>query len=561
MKKITYRKITLFVTATFLLMTNFNVELCVAQVGPSVIRIKPTVDWNMSGGDDMAKLKKLASGVGSEFAQNEKTIEALKRIGINRLRLINVPLTGTFDSNGKFIPAGDSHLDANLEICRAAGAKPHIILVNLLIEELRVKAKDIKTDDKRTLGLLRQKVFGPNDWAKFRSWIKAHFQYVLVDKGFSEAVFEVGNEPDIGGAFVAKPPSPGIGSREMFDAYFKLYSNISQIATEFEMKNPGVKVTLGGPALAGPFTFRFGDFNWMERFLYLVNEKKLKLDFIGFHFYGNVAPLTGESYNHTFPNFSKIMQNIRQWRDKYTPEVPICLTEWGASYHVNSTSESINANASHIGASFSAAFLNQMLIEGVDESMYLVTTDFVKNGDKNIWGWCSLFTSPSSSVGFHPKAPYHVFQMVKQMEDKRIESTHPGRYVDCIASCGDNGKLTIMVWNHSYRIDEFGLGVEQGQKEAVNLCIFEADNFFGGPVRMKRWLVSETVSNALYFFQKGETIDKRAELQLVDTGEFTPVDNALDIGFALPPSSVAFIEIMPVNNNNKGKINGKKVRN
>jgi hypothetical protein len=59
---------------------------------------------------------------------------------------------------------------------------------------------------------------------------------------------------------------------------------------------------------------------------------------------------------------------------------------------------------------------------------------------------------------------------------------------------------------------------------------------------MKRWLVSETVSNAHQIFQKEGKVDSRAELQQVDEGTFSIIDGVADIGFSAPPSSVSFFE-------------------
>ena len=239
---------------------------------------------------------------------------------------------------------------------------------------------------------------------------------MLIDRKSPDAVFEVGNEPDIGGPFVVRPPRGGMGSRSLYDAYFNLYSETSGAAFEFERENPGVKVTLGGPALGWAFTFRFGDFNWTERFLRDAGREKIKLDFIGVHFYGNISPLSSQS-NRVYPSFEEMMRMTRDWRDQHTPGVPIWLTEWGATYHTNMKPQSLH-NGNHVGAAFAAAYLNQMLT---------------------------------------------------YMAPKRCEATNPGGTLGCIASRDDEGCVTVLIWNHGYRINEFGPGVEEGQREAVTL--------------------------------------------------------------------------------------------
>ena len=70
------------------------------------------------------------------------------------------------------------------------------------------------------------------------------------------------------------------------------------------------------------------------------------------------------------------------------------------------------------------AFLNEMLIEGVDKASYLVSTDLRQQIDGkwvDIWGLPSLFTN-THVHGAIPKAPYHVLQMVQRMTGMRYRT-------------------------------------------------------------------------------------------------------------------------------------------
>jgi hypothetical protein len=517
------------------------------QDAPRTIQIKPAA-WSATGGDDMARLRQLANGVGWEFEPNAQTTAGLKQIGIKRIRCINVdPLQGVFDAQGRFVVDAKANggLVAHLATCRAIGAQPHVIIATGLHPDLVLKAADLKSKDPSLLGLVHQATFGPTDWGKFRSYCQAYFEYVMITQGFAGACFEVANEPDAGGGIIEQPPKAGPGSRRAFEAYFKLYRNVAQTAAEFEKAHPGTKVTLGGPATTWAFTFRFGDFNWQEAFLREVRNQKVKLDFIGLHFYGNLTPLTGEG--GTYPSFADMTRITRGWRDSYTPGVPIWLTEWGATYHTSLEPQSLH-NANHVGAAWTAAFLNQMLIEGIDRSIYLVTTDLRQESQgkwQDVWGWPALFTNPTVH-GTHPKAPYHVFTMLSRMAPQRVEAMSPGGTVGCLASRdAATGRLTVLLWNFGYRIDEFGPGAELAKTETVMLRVVEDERLLRGRVRVSRTLVSQTVSNAYDLFAKGQPIDQRAELQVVDQGVLRPVDNALYYGFALPPSSVSLVELTP----------------
>jgi xylan 1,4-beta-xylosidase len=510
---------------------------------PRTIQINPSVEYNVTQ-NDISHLRRLAGGVGWEFEPNVKTDEGLKKIGIRKIRCINVdPLLGTFDAKEEFhiAPPGNQHLQNHFTSCRAIGAVPHIIIANYLHPDLVLKEKDLTTKDPTIMGMVHNVAFGPTNWKKFRNYYKAYFKFVLIDEKFPEACFEIGNEADVSAGAVEKPPKAAWGSRRLYEHYFKVFRNIAQAAGEFEAENPGTRVRLGGPALT-TFTFAFGDFNWMERFLRDVRLSKVKLDYFSFHFYGNISPLAGEG--GIYPSFEGILSKIRQWRDKYTPEVPIWITEWGATYHTSMDPQSLH-NGNNVGASWSAAFLNQMLIEGVDRGMYLVTTDLrqpINGKDTAIWGWPSLFTN-NQVYGTHPKAPYHVFTMLSKMAPKRIEAMNPGGTLGCIASRDDRGRLTVLLWNNSYRITEFGPGTELGQEEAICLRVVGGEKFFKGPVRINRYLVSKNLSNAWYLFEKGEKLDDRAELQKVESCTTRPVDNMLNFGFVQPASSVSFIEM------------------
>ncbi len=535
--------------AVVALLSVFLVE-GVGAAESNVVQIKPDVAFNVTAKDDIAQLKKLAAGVGWEFEPNAKTTAGLKRIGIKRIRCINVdPLPGNFDEKGNYHVdiKKTSRIDAHLNTCREVGAIPHIIIAHGLHPDLRVKADDLETSDERILGLLETRRYGPNNWTKFRNCIKAYFEYILVTCGITGAQFEVANEPDIGGGMVPKPPWPPKGSRKAYEAYLNLYRNVAQAAVEFETEHPNLHVRLGGPALAWAFTFRYGAFNWSEQFLKDVNAQRIKLDFIGVHYYGNISPISGEKKGANYPPFSEMFGKLAEWRDKYTPKAEMCITEWGGSYRTNLNEESMLHNGGNVGASFAAAFLKQMLVEGVDEALYLVTTDLRQNNDGkwlSVWGWPSLFTNPHA-VGTHPKAPYHVFEMVHRMAPKRVEASDPSGTLGTIASVSAEGRMTIMLWNHSHTIPEGGLGKETGKNEAMVLRIVGADKFFKSPsVQMKRQLVSKTVSNALYLYEQGEKLDGRAQLQTVDEAELRIADGLVEIAFLQPPSSVSFIELV-----------------
>jgi len=493
----------------------------------NVIAVKVCEEKNVTA-DDMQRLRELAGGVGWEFEPRLEMDERLKAIGIRRFRCINVaPFPGDFDDQGEYRVTRHDRLEAHFRSCLAVGASPHVII-----------APGAGQKDGTTR--LPPGVVGPDgiDWARFRRYCHALFRHVLIENDFSEAAFEVGNEPDIAEAI----EGVGKGRKVNYEHYLETYRHVARAAREYESENPGQRVRLGGPALAWAFSFRFGDFNWTERFLQDVGREKIKLDFLGIHFYGNISPLAGERTSG-YPSFGRMMQMTRQWRDKYTPGVPIYMTEWGATYHTsNDPAGAINGN--HVAAAFAAAFLNEMLETGVDRAIYLVTTDIRSRQDGKwvtVWGWPSLFVNPNVH-GAHPKAPYNVFKMLAMMAPWRVEAIAPAGAIDCIVSRDDKGRLTALVWNYHRTVQEGGPGIEAAGQPKVALQIRDVSKLWNAPVRYRRWSISETVSNAYHLFTAGQPLDQRCELQQVDAGTLRVDDGMLKFEFEMPPSSVSLIE-------------------
>lgn len=514
------------------------------------IRVNPAMVQNLSpSGDDLAQLKKLTLGAGWEFSPNEETTAALKRVGVRKIRCINVDLLpGSFDDKGNYLVdrTQATRLDAHLATCRETGAIPHIIIGQRLPEAIRNVIRP-DSDEGRIMGLKRNQTVGPTDYEKYRNYQLAFFEHVMITLGCRNAVFEAFNEPDIGGVPSPTAKIPARGSAELYDAMFRLYREISAAARLFEQRHPDAPLTLGGPALAWAFTFRFGSFNWGERFIQDTAKEKLKLDFIGVHFYGNITSLYGE-YPMPYPPFPEMLGSLKRARDKALPGVPIQINEWGASYHVNTTEQAL-VNADHIGAAWSAEFLKIMLEEGVDDALYLVTTDLAQPGKdgklENVWGWCSLFTNPKACGKAWPKAAFHLFRMVSALEGRRVESTRSGTLNSFAAADPATGKLRILVWNFGARIPENGLPLETAAAETAAVTIIDAGKFFGSDkIRMSRRLISRDTGNACQIWRDGKSLTaENTALPVTDTGEFQLLGNDLQFGLLFPSNSVGLIEL------------------
>ncbi len=531
------------VLATFLLGLWCNA----AEV--RMLTLVPSQPRSVTGADDVQTLQRLAAGVGWEFEPNADTNAALKRIGIRALRCINVdPLPGEFDAAGTFQVGQPDRLLAHLATCRAVGAAPHIIIAQGVHPSLRLTAEDIPEAERGVMGnQTAESVFGPKDWPRFQRYCEAYFDYILVQQGFTEARFEVGNEPDIGGAVHPRPPKPANGTKALYAGYFELYRNVAIAAARFEAEHPALKVQLGGPALAWAFTFRYGELNWADRFLQDCAEQTLKLDFMSIHFYGNITSLRGQ-YEANFPSFVEMLKQTQASRDRYCPGVPIWFTEWGPSYQTCNEPKA-SVNASHIGAAWSMDFLNTMLENGIRDALYLVTTDLrqarAAGGWEDIWGWPSLFTNPNALGKAWPKAPFHVLDMISRLGGQRITVESDGSTLACFAAADPKRRrLTAILWNFAARLPEFAEPVENAQPVEVRLNVRDAEGLFpAGSATLRRWLVSADTSNAYAILAAGGTLDARAELQQVQESRLTANAGELTLDVVLPPSGVSFFEV------------------
>ncbi len=523
-----------------------------------VILVTPTIKVGLPGHSGIERLKVLAAGVNWDFQPDALTNAGLKKIGIKSMRLSNSDpvMAAHFAGQGQcrlrlaaFRSGQARRLAAGLATCRAVGASPNIVLGLIAPKQLWLPSSGASPGRRaEVIKSGSQWMYGPTNWRLYREYCRAFFKYVVIERKFPHAQFTVGNEPESGSGFLYPNWSrPAAGSRAAYEGYFKLYEEVARAAQSFEKKHPGRHVALG-TGFVWAFTFRFGAFNWTERFLQDCGARELPLAFLGFHFYGNEASLDGQ-YHANYPPFIQMLRATQTARDRYDPSVPITCTEWGASYHTTNQPNGIY-NGTNLGAAYGMAFLDSLLQCGIKQpALLLATTDPAEKAAdgkwNDVWGWPSLFTDPVVFGRPYPKALYNVFEMIHRLVGTRIQASR-GRMVHCLASADPRTKrLTVLLWNYHARLPEGDEPpVDYSACQAVVLRIRCPYRFFGaGTVRFKRWLVSRTVSNAYYLWKHAQLNEHRAALQEVDHGRFHIVAGQVDIGFSMPPSSVSLVEV------------------
>jgi hypothetical protein len=523
-----------------------------SKLGSAAVVLNLKSSLSVTGHDDIKRLQNLALGVGWEFEPDDVTTSELKRLGVHTIRCINVdPLQGHFGKDDVYYTRPSPRLDAQLATCREIGAVPHIVIGTDLPEALRTVVRSDSTANAEVLGLTSNAggVSGPNNWSRYRQYCEAFFRYVILEKGFTNARFEVGNEPDIGGTISTITPKASNGSAALFESYMELYANICAAADTLEEK-AGVKVNRGGPALAWAFTFRYGDFNWTTRFLAECKSRQLRLDFIGIHYYGNISSLDG-AYSSNFPSFVEMLRWTLSARDSYQPGKPIIITEWGPTYHV-ANAPLARINASNVGAAWSIEFLDFLLRAQITDALYLVTTDArgipVGDSRNNVWGWPALFVNPAAFGRSWPKPVFHVFDMISRLRGRRITGTADTPSLKVIASVDESAHVvTVLLWNFDSVIPEAGAPIERAGRLSVALSLLGAGGVLtSNAIHLESWRLDENSSNALTLFEREGKLDDRALLFRSTSG----IHNAAreyHFNLDVMPSGVAFIRISDLN--------------
>jgi xylan 1,4-beta-xylosidase len=449
--------------------------------------------------EGIQQVQNLMAGVGYDFQPNLKLAKLVQQLGIKIVRLINVD--------------GDQQrgrLEQGLVWCRQIGAQPHIIIGNSIPRGLSTHGDNPKS--------------GPKDWEAYQEYLRQIFQYVILEKGFPNATWEVGNEPEIGGA-VARTYRQvrKIASEEEYRDYFEMYQHVAEVAIRFEQAHPEVKIILGGPASAGVASYYFGTFNWHERFLRDIAANGIKLDFFSFHYYGNQGSIGNRQNLTPYPPFEKIMANLHTWIGRYKPGLPIWLTEWGPSSIGNMTPAGL-INGNFVGAAWSAAFVSTMLQTGVNRAIFLLTADLKDN-----WGWPALFHQLT------PKPPYFVFAMFHKLQGRLVTVQGESPAVGAFAA-RQGEQLNMVIWNYNWLRQEREGGHEGAQLEQVVVRLS------GLAPEVKYQATMSQVSE-----QYGNPFNPKASPYPLDNnlGKQALQQGVLELNLNLPPSSVTLLEVVP----------------
>ena len=290
-------------------------------------------------------------------------------------------------------------VDAVYDLLREIGLRPTV--------EIGFMPRDLASDRSRTVFSYAANISPPKDWQRWYDLVHSLVRHLVDRYGLDEVLgwdFEVWNEANLA-VFWS-------GTR---DEWLHLYD-----VTAAAVKAVDARLSVGGPSSAAA--------GWVDDLLAHTRESGAAVDFVSTHTYGS-PPLDLR------PTLA---------RHGYA-DTRLLWTEWGVTpTHFNEVSDGTSAGTFLLSGMRSAA-------GRVDALSYWVASDhFEELGrpPRLLHGGFGLLT-----VGGIAKPRYHALRMLAALGDTELPVAYDGDggggLVQAWASRHGDGRLTILLWNHT----------------------------------------------------------------------------------------------------------------
>ncbi len=383
----------------------------------------------------------IAGGTTSESVTPAK-IEGLKQLGTRRLRLMNVEPTApsSVSADGATVQWPVT-LTYPLKVCRQNQWIPHIIIGHAIPPPLAATGK-------------AGRKFGPTSWTTYDKFINTFLTYVVVEQGFTETEWEVGNEMNLPSQnWVASEAPSASTDQNGFNAYATLYSHIAKDVDAFRHQHPGATLRIGGPAEAEAGHV-LPPADWTTSLVRYAASNHLPLDFVSFHAYGNAA--TGTVYENVIDGIRKELANTQS-------TATIAVTEWGPSYE-----DKGGLNYDPIAGAFALDFAAKMALFGIHDTMFLSLSQ-LPNVD-----WPAFYKLDSS--------PSHImlaFQAVAGLKGAAAPCVGTAG-VSCVAVKDADGSVEVVFWNFNWMTDRFPLVMPAKKPEQHTFTVTQTQGNWAG---------------------------------------------------------------------------------
>lgn len=358
-------------------------------------------------------------GFTPSFRPSGYMIARLAHDGFQSMRLINVEWDNVARlKDGRLAGVQWSRkLERELETCRQLGLIPHIVVGQIAPHGMQASGEG---NERR----------GVRDWSLYRQYLRLLFDHVVREWGFTETVWEVGNEMD-NPRFNWLSPVPLTTKLdpEGYRMYLDLYRLIAEEAERFRSAHPDIRLSIGGPALTQNSMNHPADspHNWLVRFARDVAAQSIPCDFLSMHFYGSAG------------SRRELVQRIGLLDDAARMAgrpLPLWITEWGASAFFQHENENFLPDA----GAFSLDFIRTAADHGVANTLFIAAT---RHTDEAKSGPALLMRDGS------PSHAYRGIGLIGELQGERLPCHTQDEDISCIAVRSETG-LQVLIWHSDW---------------------------------------------------------------------------------------------------------------
>jgi hypothetical protein len=492
-----------------------------APSGDVIVDASQTV--SETGGNDMAAAKNIyasASAPESDGGLYPDWNLISSEFAMKRMRNINGLGDCALDSSGKL--TGCTRLNNDLQNMQHFGLTPHIVVGQWAPASIAGSPLN----------------WGATQWAQYDALCYAIVNYVVNQyggTGFSEALFEVGNELD-----TTKDPrelwltptssvAQGDPSRfAQFDVIYKHWANAVDLVA---MRTPTKQIRIAAPS-TGFWTVYYGSGQlWHNQIIQKYAAQHVRLDVISLHIYSNEAN-----------DLVKYAQSIRSTLiASGIANTEIWVTEWGPSELADPILGAING--SHQGAAWAIDFLLQALKGTVTGGSFLEVRD--NQGHDTTGISADMFEATWNHIAGgteYPKPIANAFSMVDRMAGARKSVTvDPARPNLKALTSSDSSSAYLIVANYNYLFN-YALRNYSDLSKGDTVTVAFKNLPFNGSVTVDRYLIDAQTSNLDYWVAAGKVPPsvQATQLQKVESISAMVTGGALSLpARQLGPSAVS----------------------
>lgn len=259
----------------------------------------------------------------------------------------------------------------------------------------------------------------PRNWEDWQATIRATVQHYSKDRGISNVIYEVWNEPDLFGDWKT------YGDKN----YLELYAYAARGAAQVQGARP---YQFGGPATTALYR------NWFDTLVEFTQENNLRLDFYSWH-----------RYDDNVEQFRRDFSDLMTWQSQApgAENLEFHLTEYG---HESDNDAGYDSNYSAAHTVAVATEMPAIIYRGVAFEI----EDGPDPAGQTYWGRWGLLTH--RDTGNQVKPRYSAMRLLNRLSGDQLKVLGKGTWVKALATKNAD-TIELIVVNY----DRFGRHTEE----------------------------------------------------------------------------------------------------